>query len=163
MMVETDKKQQKQSVLNPWQFQPGKSGNPAGRPCGSKNKATIAAEIGAETLERIEAMSKPELVNYIIKRVPGAVLRVACMTEEETYQAMLHKLAVGGLTSDDARDTLNYIREWIDRKKGKPVGTAPNINIGAGSGEKKIQIVFMNADDVRREREEKERMKVIEG
>src|SRR5690349_14893602 len=29
---------------HPWQFQKGQSGNPAGRPKGSKNRATVAAE-----------------------------------------------------------------------------------------------------------------------
>jgi len=144
MTVETDKEQIKQSVIKPWQFQPNQSGNPSGRPPGTKNKATVTAEIGLETLERIEAMSQPELVNYIIKRVPGAVLRVACMTEEETYEAMLLKLAVGGLTSHDARDTLNYIREWLDRKKGKPVGSSPQIQLAA-SGDLNVTIRLVDA------------------
>ena len=40
----TENSESKQSVDKPWQFKPGQSGNPDGRPKGARNAATVAAE-----------------------------------------------------------------------------------------------------------------------
>jgi hypothetical protein len=41
----TEKTDEKQSDDKPWQFKPGQSGNPDGRPKGARNAATMAAEV----------------------------------------------------------------------------------------------------------------------
>jgi len=40
----TDNTDKKQSKDKPWQFESGQSGNPSGRPKGSRNKATLAVQ-----------------------------------------------------------------------------------------------------------------------
>jgi hypothetical protein len=44
MEKETEKTDKKQSHDKPWQFPAGESGNPSGRPKGSRNRATIAMQ-----------------------------------------------------------------------------------------------------------------------
>ncbi len=120
MEFETDEIQSLQLKNKPWQFQPGESGNPGGKPRGTKNKETIAEEIGEETLAKIKEMPKSELIDLIM-RVSGAMWGVGIMNEEQTAEAMLLKIAINGLTSNDAKTTLENVNAWLDRKKGKAV------------------------------------------
>lgn len=57
------KKQDKAPQLEPWRFKPGQSGNPGGRPKGSKSLKTFAQEYllslsDEEKLEYMKAMDK---------------------------------------------------------------------------------------------------------
>lgn len=70
-------------------------------------------------LSRIEHLSKPELIS-LVERMSRQCGLVASMTEEELAQAMMDKLAHTALSSN-GKDTLNAIREWLDRVKGKPI------------------------------------------
>lgn len=71
-------------------------------------------------LAALREMDREALIS-LIKRVSGAMWGIGLMSEEETYDAMLLRLAVMALTSKDARDTLTAMREWMDRKRGKPL------------------------------------------
>lgn len=60
---EQAKKQSPAAHLEPWRFQPGKSGNPGGRPKGAKSLKTYAREYleslsDEEKLEYMKAMDK---------------------------------------------------------------------------------------------------------
>lgn len=69
-------------------------------------------------LSKLDEMTKEELITLI--RLSNAdQIAIALMDEEEIARAMLHKLAVNALTSKDARQTLENVKEWIDRVKGK--------------------------------------------
>jgi len=129
--------------LQDGKFASGFSGHPYGRPVGSKNKANLGGPISQETLNLLETLSKDDLIG-VIRRVSGAIWAVGVLTEEETYQAMLDKLAIIGLTTDDVKDSLSYIKEWIDRKKGKPIGTSPTVQIGT-SGDLNVMIRLVDA------------------
>ena len=124
-------------------FAPGVSGNIYGRELGSKNKANLGGPISQETLNLLETLSKEELIG-IIRRVSGAIWAVGIMSEQETYQAMLDKLAIIGLTTNDVKDSLSYIKEWIDRKKGKPVGTSHTVQIGT-TGDLNVMIRLVDS------------------
>ena len=119
MMLESDNKQEIQLKSKPWQFQPGVSGNPLGRPAGTKNHATITAEIGAETLDKLEGMTKRELI-ALIRRVSVAMWGIGVMTDDEAYDAICLKLLHGGLAQTDMWKALPPLKEWTDRKRGKP-------------------------------------------
>ena len=65
----TDKTKEKHSNLKPWE--PGQSGNPAGRPKGSRNKlgeafiAALAKDFGKHGVEALEAMRAAKPNEYI--------------------------------------------------------------------------------------------------
>jgi hypothetical protein len=80
--------------------------------------ATIPALSEGE-LAKLEGLSKPELI-ALIRRACLDKARVMLMGEEEQAKAMLDTLAIMALTSDDDKAVLNAIREWLDRKQGKP-------------------------------------------
>ncbi len=73
----TDKTDKEQSQDKPWQFAPGESGNPSGRPRGSRNKATLAVlalmENEAEEITRkaIEAAKAGDMaaIKLILERL----------------------------------------------------------------------------------------------
>lgn len=73
-----------------------------------------------EDLPDLDALDAPELRN-LVKRLFGAVYGVGLMNDEETAQAMLDRLAIDGLKSQDAKVTLANFTAWLDRKRGKPV------------------------------------------
>jgi Family of unknown function (DUF5681) len=58
----------------PWQFQPGQSGNPAGRPKGSRNKLADdflddAYQMGNIRTESLRAFSAEEMTTIVSKMV----------------------------------------------------------------------------------------------
>ena len=94
-----------------------------GDPLPLSNRATPKADTGgitAETLAKLDAMSKEQLIT-LIRRVSGAVWGVGLMDDNALADAMLLKLASNGLASADAREALANIREWLDRKQGKSI------------------------------------------
>ena len=110
----------KNKPARPWLFPPGKSGNPGGRPSGIKNMPDLGGPLTNEILANLENLSKAQLIN-IIKRVGGAIWGVGIMTDDEAYEAVRLKLLHTGLTSESANSSLNVLKEWIDRTKGKAV------------------------------------------
>lgn len=68
---------------------------------------------------KLAEMSKSELI-ALICRVGGAVWGVGIMTDDEAYEAACLKLLHGGLTEKDVWKALPTLKEWMDRRKGKP-------------------------------------------
>jgi hypothetical protein len=99
--VNTAQEQRESTVpesLKPYTFQPGKSGNPAGRPKGSKNIATQMRELMAGK-------------TYTLKdEVTGQTIRIDAMT------ALLEKALENAIQKGD-RESIRMIWEFLD---GKP-------------------------------------------
>ncbi len=53
-------------LVNKGQFLPGKSGNPVGRPKGSKNKATIRRELALGKADKILHKALPSVVQKLV-------------------------------------------------------------------------------------------------
>lgn len=104
----------------PWLFKKGRSGNPAGRPSESKNVATLQREMGIETLDELEKLSKKELIR-LITRVSGAMWGIGLLDDDAAFEAMRLKLLTTGLTSDSQTQSLSHLKEWADRTKGRAV------------------------------------------
>lgn len=110
-------------------FPPGVSGNPAGKPAGTKNSVQLGGPITQETLDKLETFSKPELIK-LIRKVSGAVWGVGIMNDDEAFEAVRLKLLHTGLTSESANSSLNVLKEWVDRTKGKaPQSIAMKIDV----------------------------------
>ncbi len=136
----------------PQLFKPGQSGNPNGRPPGiiNKEKPFATGDISEADLERLDTLSKPKLI-ALIKKVSGAIWGIALKTEEEAYDAICLKLLNGGLNQGDINKALPALKEYLDRKRGKPIGTAPNINIGtSGNGSMNIEVILVSSEDDKR-------------
>ncbi len=84
-------------------FKPGESGNPAGRPVGTKNVSTILREM-------LERLAPDEITN--MKLVKAFVIGKK-VTNADVLAACLLKLAI-------VDGELPAIREIIDRLDGKP-------------------------------------------
>lgn len=92
----------------------------------------------ASELSKLEGMTHSELV-ALVRRLTCQCGLAATMTDEETAQAMLDTLADTALkpvihgTSMKADITarMTAIEKWMDRKRGKPIGTSPLVQIGA--------------------------------
>jgi hypothetical protein len=109
-----------QSPAKPWQFKPGQSGNPNGRPKGSRNKKTLAAlPLTADDLVRLNDMEKPALI-AIIKRVSAANWGLFVKTDNEIYQMMLDKLRIFAFTSKNIGTMLKAMDMYLNRTIGKP-------------------------------------------
>ena len=133
-----------QSQTKLWRFQPGQSGNPAGRPRGSRNKTTLAMlPLTAADLEKIEAMDKPALI-ALIKRVSAANWGVFMQTDEQIYGALMDKLRLLALTSTKPSPMLAAMKIYLNRTMGKPkranATRSENENIQQTSVEKLLRL-----------------------
>lgn len=77
--------------------------------------------ITPEELAELESMPKEALIG-LIQRVSGAagLLQAALMTEEQAYDAVCLKFLADGLSQKEIWKALPPLKEWADRRKGKP-------------------------------------------
>jgi len=99
-------------------FAPGNNAGPNGRGLGTPNSYRLGEPITQETLNKLETFSKPQLI-ALIKKVSGSIWGVGIMSDDEAYEAVRLKLLHTGLTSESANSSLNVLKEWTDRTKGK--------------------------------------------
>ncbi len=71
-------------------------------------------------LEKLEACSRDELIS-LIKRVSGAMWGIGLQTKEDREDAMLLKLSIMALTSEEAKDVVSTSKEYFDRSRGRPM------------------------------------------
>jgi len=76
--------------------------------------------------------------------VSGAVWGIALKTDEEAYDAICLKLLNAGLADDNISRSLPALKEWLDRRRGKPAGTSPTVQI-ASSGDLNVMIRLVDS------------------
>lgn len=108
---------QSKAVVNPGAFKPGVSGNPGGKP--SPNRIRLKEKISDRDLAKLDLMTKNQLV-ALIKRCASAIWKYALMDEDESYEAVCLKLLSMGLSEEQSYKALPPLKEWMDRRKGKP-------------------------------------------
>ena len=96
---------------------PGQVLNPLGRIGNTDNPREKITE---ETLEKLEEMSKDELIK-LIRKVGGAMFGVGLLNDDEAFEAVKLKLLNMGLSYESASNSLPSLKEWADRAKGKAV------------------------------------------
>lgn len=111
---------------------------------GKGDKRTDDDTITPETLSQLESMSKEGLIS-LIQCINGALgyIDIAMMTKDEIKDATRLRLAVIAIRNADDKLALQAIQQLLDRLEGKPVGSAPVMNIGAGEGGQ-IKVVFVS-------------------
>lgn len=109
--VTTDSKQSK-----PWLFKPGQSGNPAGRPKGSRHAlgedfiSALADDFkkhGKAAIEVVRAEKPDVYLNVIAKVVPKEVHHkvdddYASLSDDELEALLIKRLAAGNAAGNDA-------------------------------------------------------------
>ncbi len=94
-------------------------------------------------LQTMEGMTKEQLIT-LIKRCNAEQIRIGLLTDDEAYEAACLKLLHGGLTEKDIWKALPSLKEWMDRRKGKPAQsiamTIENKGITALSDEKLLRL-----------------------
>lgn len=71
-------------------------------------------------LQKLADMSKEQLIT-LIKRVSGAMWGIGMQTQEERDAAILLKLSILALTSEEAKDVVSTAKEYFDRSRGRPM------------------------------------------
>ena len=95
---------------------PAKNFVPRGNPPKQETKSEPVEDMGS-----IDLPSLPrDALEALCRRLLCQCGQAATMTEDEIAQAMLDKLANGGLSQVDMFKALPMMREWFDRKRGKP-------------------------------------------
>lgn len=131
----TDKTDKKQSQAKPWQFSPGQSGNPSGRPKGSRNKTTLAlqalldGEGEAITRQAVELAKMGDItaIKLVMERILPArkdhpvifdlpdIHDVQGVTDAQA--ALVQAVSVGDLTPHEAQQVaalLEQLRKAIE-------------------------------------------------
>lgn len=114
-------------------------------------KTAITAPVSTNDLDRLDNMSREELAT-LCRRFACQCGLVTTMTDEETAQAMLDILAetalkpvlYGTSMKADITSRLTAVERWLDRKKGKPVGSSPTIQLGA-AGDLNVMIRLVDS------------------
>lgn len=70
-------------------------------------------------LTAIDGMDATAL-RKLIRRVSGAMWGVGLQTPEQREEAMLLKLSILALTSQEAKDVVSTTKEYFDRVRGRP-------------------------------------------
>lgn len=88
-----------------------------------KNPEPVTAvtdTVSLPTLTQLENMPRAAL-HSLLQRVCAARWgEIALMDEDASYDAVCLKLLHGGLTQADVWKALPSLKEWMDRRKGKP-------------------------------------------
>lgn len=81
-----------------------------------------AASTWSPTKEEVDQISAipSESLRTLVLRILSQQGLITCMSEEQTAQAILDRLASFALTHE-AKEAITAGREWFDRKQGKPM------------------------------------------
>lgn len=117
----------------------------------SREQSPANAPLSDEELFGLDSMSREELI-ALVRRFACQCGLVATMSDDETAQAMLDILAETALKpvlhgtsmKADIASRLTAVERWLDRKKGKPVGTSPLIQLGT-SGDLNVMIRLVDS------------------
>lgn len=130
MTLETENADRNQSQEKPWQFQPGHSGNPAGKPKGARHKTTLAVqallegEAEAITRKAIEAAKAGDMtaIRLIIERIlpakkdtPISIDIPPIRTLEDALSAVamvIDSVASGEITPSEAQSVIVILEQW---------------------------------------------------
>lgn len=88
----------------------------------------------APDIAELETMPRSDL-EALCRRVCGARWgKVAGLSEDEAYDAVSLKMLHGGLTEKEINKALPPLREWMDRKRGRPKQNVEmNVNMSLSS------------------------------
>ncbi len=115
---------------------------------GTSDKTPALTE---EQIGGLDDMSREQLI-ALCRRFACQCGMVATMSDEETAQAMLDILAetalkpvlFGTSMKADITSRLTAVERWLDRKKGKPIGTSPLVQI-ANAGDLNVMIRLVDS------------------
>lgn len=95
----------------------------------NEQQPPAAAMPGDIILASLETMPKDELRTLLQRICAARWGEVALLTEEEAYEAICLRLLHGGLSEKDLSAALPSLKEWMDRRKGKPAQVIHQNNV----------------------------------
>lgn len=115
-------------------------------------------------LAELEAMDRKALFSLLEKVLAAGwgygkltgkqLLETALMSKDNAYEALKLTALTLAHNASDWREFHALATFWSERERGKPVGAAPQINIGT-SGNMEVKVILVSAD-------KKEEVKMIE-
>lgn len=115
-----------------------------------QNPSPSPAPLTGEELDRLEQMSREELI-ALVRASNAEYIAIGMMSQEEIKLNTRVRLAQIALRNKDDKVALQAIQQLLDRLEGKPIGTAPQINLNGAGGETKINVILVDAAEYRKE------------
>jgi len=100
-------------------FEPGRSGNPAGGPVGSRHRQQLNGEFIAALLRDFRH-GGPKAIERVRRTQPAAYLKILALLVPREHKVQ-HSNPIKDLTDEQLEDMIEYIKTSLEAQAGGPV------------------------------------------
>jgi hypothetical protein len=100
-------------------FEPGRSGNPAGGPVGSRHRQQLNGEFIAALLRDFR-QGGPKAIERVRRTQPAAYLKILALLVPREHKVQ-HSNVIKSLSDQELEDMIEYIKTSLEAQAGGPV------------------------------------------